>query len=373
MTLYVDIPTLREVGALNQVRSDACVSISLKTTPLTQEIGASRITLGNLVKQAIGQLETAGLDKRRIWPLQEHFDQLLEDDDFWEYQANSLVILATPERIRTYRLANELTDAVEVSDRFDLKALLRAITFPHAAHVLAISENAVRLVQVSSDLPAIEIPVPNMPSDAASAVGKASINDSGTGRRLEGLIGQKVRLGIYLRKVEAALRPILQASDMPVVLAATQPVEPLLRAQSTIEFLPQSIETSPDRMSDAELAAAARPILDKHYQSEVEDFHRLFEERAGQSRATSEFSTAARAATFGGIESLLINIDSVVDGLIDDETGAVTFASESDATGYCLVDEIAGRALRSGASVLAVRQADIPANKELAAILRYPV
>ncbi len=65
------------------------------------------------------------------------------------------------------------------------------------------------------------------------------------------------------------MRPILQASDMPVVLAATQPVEPLLRSLSAIDFLPESIETSPDRMTDAELAAAARPILDQHYQRPV--------------------------------------------------------------------------------------------------------
>lgn len=371
--LYVDVPSARQVGDLNQARSDASVSIYLRTTPLTQAIGESRTALGNLVKTAVAQLEDAGLAKRRIWPLQEHFDHLLGDDDFWAHQANSLAILATPEQVRTYRLANTLSDMVEVSDRFHLKPLLRAITFPHSAHVLAVSENAVRLVEVSSNLPATEIRVPGLPKDAASAVGKASINDSGPGRRVHGLEGQKVRLGQYIRKIDTALRPILANSDMPVILASALPVDALFRSLSSVNLLPQTIETSPDRMTEAELAAAARPVLDAHYQNRINGFHTLFEQRAGQNRATNDLSDAARAATFGGIESLMVDFDSVTNGRVDEETGAITFDTGGNAVNYGVVDEIAGRALRSGARVMAVRKTDLPGEKELAAILRYPL
>lgn len=167
---YLDMPSAEDIGDLNLVRADACISIYLPTTPVSRDIEKSRINLGNLVKKAVAQLEAAGLDKKRIVSLQEQFADLLDDDEFWNHQANSLAILATPESLRTYRLANKLTEIVEVSDRFHLKPLLRAITFPHAAHVLALSENAVRLIEVSADLPAREISVQNMPSDAATAV-----------------------------------------------------------------------------------------------------------------------------------------------------------------------------------------------------------
>ena len=122
---HVDMPSAAEIGDLNLIRSEACVSIYLPTTPLSRETEASRINLGNLVKKAISQLEDNGFDKRRILPLQEQFDDLIADDDFWNHQANSLAILATPDSLRTYRMANKLTDAVEVSDRFHLKPLLR--------------------------------------------------------------------------------------------------------------------------------------------------------------------------------------------------------------------------------------------------------
>lgn len=371
--LYIETPTLNQIGALHRTRSDACVSIYLKTTAVTQDIGQSRTNLGNLVRKAITQLEEAGLPKRRIWPLEEHLAILQEDEDFWEHQANSLAILVTPERIQTYRLANELHDMVEVSDRFHLKPLLRAVTFAHVAYVLAVSENAVRLIEMSANSPAREIKVQGMPKDAASAVGKKSINESGAGRRIQGLEGQKVRLGQYVRQIDTALRPILQGTETPIILASTLPVDALFRSLTSLPLADQSIETSPDRMTPAELAEAARPILDAKYEREIQDFHSAFDKQTGQNRTTTDTSDAARAATFGGIDTLLVDFDSVTIGTVDEDSGAITFADKPGASSYGIVDEIAGRALQSGARVLAVRKGDIPGGKELAAILRYPL
>ncbi|WP_108484318.1 hypothetical protein [Oceaniglobus ichthyenteri] len=371
--LYVDMPTAKELGTLNQHRADACVSIYLGTTPLSEKADQTRITLQNHVKTAMAQIETAGLDKRRAALLTQHFDVLLEDDDFWAHQAHSLGILATPDRIITYRLANKLTDMVAVSDRFHLKPLLRAVTFPQAAHVLAVSENAVRLVDVSADLPARAVRVSDMPRNAANAVGKASINDRSASGRIQGSEGQKVRLGQYIRQIDAALRPVLSQSDMPVILAATQPVAALVRAHSSVPLLDQTIETSPDDLSDAELATAARPILDAYHATQIQDFRAEFDRLTGQSRVTTDISDAARAATFGGIETLLVDFDAVVPGTVDDETGAVTFADTQSAASYGVVDEIAGRAMRTGARVLAVRKDDLPGDGSLAALLRYEI
>ena len=105
--LYIETPTLNQIGALHRTRSDACVSIYLKTTALTQDIGQSRTNLANMVRKAVTQLEEAGVPKRRIWPLEEHLAILQEDEDFWEHQAHSLAILVTPERVQTFRLANQ--------------------------------------------------------------------------------------------------------------------------------------------------------------------------------------------------------------------------------------------------------------------------
>lgn len=372
--LHVDIPTRSEFTALNDVRSDACVSIYLRTTPVTQGTDASRIELGNLARQAREQLTAVGLDKRRLALLMEELDALADDEEYWRLQANSLAVLATPDNLRTFRLANHLTSMVEVSDRFHLMPLLRAITFPHSAYILALSENAVRLVEMHAGLLAATLKIADMPKSAASAAGKSTLNDRSPSGRIHGLEGQNVRLQQYARKVDAALRPFLSGRETPLVLAATGRLASVFRAVNSYpHLLPEGIEASPDRISDAELTQATRPVLDAAYARELEALKALYENRADDGRATTDISDAARAATFGAVEALLVDMEAVVPGHVDERTGAVSFAENPDANTYGIVDEIAARALSSGARVLSVRRPDIPGQKDLAAILRFPV
>ena len=372
--LHVDIPTLSEFKMLSGVRADACISVYLKTTPLSQEADASRIQLGNLTKDAADQLEANGFDKRRLAALREHFDDLAEDDEFWRLQANSLAVLATPDSICTFRLANTLSPMVQVSDRFHLNPLLRAITFPHSAFVLALSENAVRLVEVFPELAPVTVNIDRLPKDAASAVGKSTLNDRSPSGRIHGSEGQNVRFAQYSRHVDAALRPLLAGRDTPLILAATGRLASVYRSVNTYpNLLSEGIEDSPDRISNGNLAEAAQRILDAAYRKEIVDLKGLYETRAGQGRATTDLSDAARAATYGAVEALLVDIDTVVPGIVDDETGAISFADKSGASSYGVIDEIARRALASGAKVLAVRKSDLPGQSGLAAILRYAV
>jgi hypothetical protein len=371
--LYVDTPTLADLRQLNAVRADACVSIYVPTTPVTQKVEASRIETGNLLRQAYVQLEGSGLDKRRLAALGEELDDLLEDDEFWRFQARSLAILATPDSVRTFRLANRLQATVEVGDRFLLKPLMRAITFPHEAFVLALSENDVRLIEIFPDLPPQRLKVPNLPKDAASAVKVSSLNNRTSMRRVMGSEGKKVRLVQYARMVDAAIRPVLAGREAPLILAANEPVAPIFRSvSSSPKLLPETLTGTTDRSTEAEVAAAARPILDAAYARDVEEMKALFERRANARRATTDISDAARLATFGGIETLLANFDAIVHGTVDEDTGEVALGEEGPDT-YGVVGEIMGRALLGGARVLAVRQDDIPGGGSLAATLRYPL
>jgi hypothetical protein len=371
--LYVDIPTLAEIRALHRARADACVSIYLGTTPLTQQVKASRIAFGNLRNAALEQLTGASFDKRRLALLEAELAALGEDDEFWAVQAHSLAVLATPDNMRTFRLATSVNDMVEVSDRFHLKPLLRAIAFPQHALVLALSENAVRLVEVYADLPPSVVRVPDMPKNAAHAVGRASVNNLTQGTRIADAQGQSVLLRQYARKVDASLRPILAGRETPLILAATDPLGPMFRAVNSYPALAsEGISTSPDRLSEGELAGAARPVLDHLYAGEIRAAAALFEIRRGQRRATTDINEAARAATIGAVHMLLVDIDRVIVGTVD-EAGTVAQAAGPSPGSYDVIDEIAGRALDAGAKVLGVRQTDIPDGAPLAALLRFPI
>lgn len=371
--LHVDIPTLSEIRHLAGVRADACVSIYLPTTPETVNIGAARIAFGNLARSAQDRLEAGGVDKRRRGEIEDALTSIADDDEFWETQANSLAVLATPEMLRTYRLATAVSETLAVSDRFLLKPLLRAIAFPQTALVLALSENDVRLIEIFPDRPPSEIRVPGMPKDAAAAARRASVNNLTQNTRIANAEGQTVLLRKYVRKIDAALGTVLAGRETPLILAAALPLDGIFRSMSNAAgLLREGIAAGPDRMSEAELAAAARPVLDEHYRAEVKAANALFEARENDRRATISLEEAARAASAGAIELLMVDIDDFTPGTVS-EDGVVNLAAQDAPGTYDIVDEIAGRALRTGAKLLAVRAADLPGDAPLAAVLRYPI
>lgn len=373
--LHVDIPTQPELQTLVAERNPVCVSIYLKTTPQTQNIGTAGIELSNLIKQADAQLEKAGIDKRSRWAVLEQLEEVTEDEDFWAYQANSLAIFATPDSHRSYRLPTHLEPQVQVSDRFHLKPLLRAVSMPQHAFVLALAENEVRVIEVFSDMAAETLHIANLPKDAASAVGTGTVNTrSHSSGRLHGSEGQKVHLRKYCRMIDAALRPVLSGRHEPLILAATEPLLSIYRSVNSYpEFADQVIETSPVRVAPHELADRARPILDQLHADSISRFHEIFRSREKEGRATTDLSQAARAATFGAVDTLLVDIDEVVHGRVDEQSGEVTRVDQPGADSYGVVDEIAGRVLATGGRILGVRKEDIPGGSSLAAVLRYAI
>jgi hypothetical protein len=372
--LHIDLPNRTEIEALAAYRGAPAVSIYLPTTPVTQDTGSDRIALKNLLKEAVDQLQAVGTDKRLIWPIEEAVAAILEDDGFWAYQANSLAIFASPDRVLTFRLPNKLTNLVEVSDRFHLKPLLRSVTFPHHAYVLAISMGAVRLVEVSADLPPHEVAVSNLPQDAAGALGRRSHVER-TGQMRSGETTSEHALLIrYSRTVDQALRPILKGEDAPLIIAAAEPLASIFRNTSSYGHVAsQVIAGSADDTANHVLATEARAVLDNIYAEEIKDLAGLFATRTAQGRGTTDIAQAARAATYGAVDTLLVDIDAHVPGIVDELDGAVTFDETPDAVNYGVLDEIARRVLRSGGRVVAVRRDDIPGKGSLAAILRYPV
>jgi Bacterial archaeo-eukaryotic release factor family 11 len=371
MNLHTDLPSREEVAALLGAREPSSVSMYLPTTPSSRG-EAERIALGNLAAEAAGQLRAAGAARGDVDAVGEEIAAVADDGEFWRFQARSLALFATPTSLKTFRLPNSLVSLVEVSDRFHLKPLLRALTFPHAAFVLAVAQGSVRLLEVAPELEPSEVELPGLPRSVASAAGKSSIADRAPSRRIQGSEGQKVRMRQYARKIDQALRPLLSGLELPLLLAATEPLESIYRSVNSYPHLvAATISGNPETTPDTDLVASGRAVLDDLYAAELARLHELYALRVSRRRASADIADVARAATYGLVDTVLVDIDEVVPGFVDEESGAVTFDTAGDAVNYGVVDEIARRVWPNGGRVLAVRRDDIPGEGSVAAILRY--
>lgn len=389
--LHIDIPTVPEFKELASVRRDACVSLYVPTTPRREAAHSNRTALKDAAKAALDQLRGNGYDKRRLSQLSQRLEHLLGADrdpeveekvrlrqrlrqriddveEFWTYQANGLGVLATPESLATFRLPNDVRQLAEVADRFHLQPLLRAMTMPHEAYVLALTENAVRLLHVAVNMEPAEVRVPRMPKSLAEGLRVYARAPS-----INLLLPEyeKVLMQEYVRKVDDALRPIFQGSDSPLILAGDEPLASMFRARNSYPHLTAETITGNSHLrTDRQLADLAMPILDRVYSREIERTIARYDELKPR-RATTDVSYAAHCATYGAVDELVVDYDAVIPGLVDDYDGSVTYAVSDDAETYSVVDEIAKRALINGARVFGARKDVLPDRGPLVAILRF--
>lgn len=372
--LYVDLPTAEDLTRLATARAEGSVTIVLPTTRLTQEIGASVIELKNLAKEAIRQLDEAGFDKRKIAAIAEQIEDLSDDEEFWAHQATSLALYVTPDNLTSFRLPTRLEPLVEVADRFHIKPLIRAAAFPDVAFILALSENSARLVEMHGDQPAEVVTVAGLPKNMDASGARSKSRDVSPGGRFQGGAGETFHRRNYSRKIDAALRPLLAGRDIPLVLAAVDEFSAIYRSVNSYEHLAaETIKGNPDRLSTGELAELARGIVQRLHAARIGALAEQYRTREKQGRAGADLAQVARAAANGAVDTLLVDIDSVVDGTLDETTGAITVAKGASADTYDVVDEIAGLVLRFGGRAIGLRQADLPvATSPVAAIYRYP-
>lgn len=362
------MPSRADVARLAAHREPHSVTIHLPTNPSGGNVAHQQLLARPLIERAIEQV-SASADKQTATALADELNDLLEDEDFWSSLGRGLVVLATPTHIVEYRLPFDVIEYVGVADRFAFTPLLQAISSPRAALVLAMSHDRTRLFEWIEGLAPTEIAVPGMPANAPGIVGLRSIGGRSPYGRLQGDEGRKVRLTQYARAVDHALRPLLNGHSLPLILAANEPLASIYRNLSGYDGLvPWGLRGNPDELSDGDLVELTRGILDQVAAARLDDLRSVFADRAGSGRASTDLSDLSRAAAFGALATLAVDADTEVRGTVTDDGTLDLDHPEHD-----VLEEIARRALATGAQVLAVRAGELPDGVSAAGILRYAV
>jgi hypothetical protein len=142
-----------------------------------------------------------------------------------------------------------------------------------------LAEGAVRVIQVAADLPPAVVRVDGLPKDAASAVGRASVNDRSPSGRIQGSEGQKVLLRQFARKIDHALRGLLTGSDIPAGAGRERAARlaSIYRSVNTYTHLATAgIDGSPVHSTDAQLADRTRALLDGLNRDEIAQWKKAF-------------------------------------------------------------------------------------------------
>jgi hypothetical protein len=292
-----------------------------------------RVHVGEAEKQLIG----TGLRAPDVRELLGPARQLLEDPLFWKHQCDGLAAFLAPRVFHIYRLPMTFEDLVVTADHFQVTPLLPLLTSNGRYYVLALSQEAVRLLQ-GSRYSVSKVDLRGVPRNLAEAslthdssrpftfFGRRQGGPESWGRIFHGhgvgLNDTKEELLQYFHKIDRGLYPLLSEEKAPLVLAGAEYLLPIYRrANSYPHLLEQAIEGNPDRLSNQELHDRAWALVRPHFEEAQHQAAAQYRQLAGTGRTASELNQVVSAAYHGQVETLLVALGRQSWGRFDPATG----------------------------------------------------
>jgi hypothetical protein len=197
----------------------------------------------------------------------------VNDRTFWEHESHALAYFATPQWGRHFRLPIDVPTLAAVGGRFVLAPLLDVLMDGNRLLLLTLSQRQIRLFELTRFSIAeseVAIPVGAVPTAAEDRLSRGRPNafladrgGSGSGVVFFGQgAGADQRrddeILRYFRTVDAAIRPHLDFSRLPLLLAGAGNLVPIYRqASSYINTVEDAPIGNPDELSVPDLRAQA--------------------------------------------------------------------------------------------------------------------
>ena len=344
------------------------------------------IRFKNLLSEAREKLEAVGAASADVDALLAPAEGYLENRDFWQHQQTGLAVFLGPEETHALRLPLEFEELCLVGERFHLKPTFPLLTGDGRFHVLALSQNAVRLLEATrTGVRELALDADVVPGSLADALGHEV-----TERQLQshsptadtgifhgqgaGTDDVKPEIRKFLGMVDSALAPAFRRDgrEPPLVLAAVEELAAMYREVSDHKaIVDQPVAGNPEQRSAEELHEAAWPLVEPVFDR---DRHESIE-RYGNNKADGTCSTdpaeVVIAAMDGRVDTLFVARGVRVWGRVDEVERRVERADDEGPGIEDLIDRAAVGAFRTGAQVFSVDPDEVPDGGALAAIYRF--
>ena len=382
-----------ELRSLIGARQHACVSMFLPMHRKARDVNENRIRAKNAIGTAEQQLLELGVAATAARAILQPARDLEANNDFWLRQSDGLAVFAGPEEFHTFRAPLNFVEAVHVGHRFHVRPLLPLVQGDGTFYILAASQKLVRLFR-GTHYSVSELEVESLPQNLQEALNvdewKAELTHQSFPAIRVGREGATVSQGFHghgnsadvtkndeLReffvRINDGLDEFFGEESDPLVFAGVEYLFPIFRDACHYRRLVRTpITGNPDGLSAEELHGKAWQLVEPLFQQGRESSLQRFGDGVSHGMGGYDAHEILEAARIGRVDTLLINRQSALWGLVDEERGSVTPLEHNGKAGAVdLVDYAATQTLLTGGSVYEIEPERMPNGAPMAAIYRY--
>ena len=372
-----------ELRILMEERSDICVSIYMPTHR-TGDVQQDPIRLKNLVNQAEEKMVAAGLRPAAAKVLLRPVHNFEEDTLFWQNRSEGLALFISPVTFRFGHLPFRFDEMVSVTGRFIIKPLLPVLSGNRYFYLLAISQNAVKLLRCT-EYGADEIDISGItPVSRADTVKfeefertyQQSVGTVGQGaimfQSLSAADSLKNEILRFFQQVDRGLRGVLKDEKAPLVFAGVDYLFSIYRQANTYQsLLPEVVAGNPQGLNSDRLRELGWKAVQPFFQKTQEIALAKYSEIAGKGYTSNNIVDIVPAAYYGRVDTLFIALGPEIRGTFNPDTGAVAVHQNAEPHDQDLLDFAAVYTLSQKGSVFTLPPERVFDHSPAAAMFRY--
>lgn len=362
----------RDLITLSDERGGHRVSVFLPVNRADAAGGRHRARVKNLLRDAEQALRADGVTATEL--VLAPARRLLDSPHRAEGSGDGLALFCAQGSLRQFWVPQRLPELVAVGDRFLVRPLLPLLGAAGHFYVLALNQDEIRLwrgsrhsmQQMALDgLPlAVWLTMPRRRAQVHAFV--ADRGGAGGRAVFHGIEDDQTPLVVqHFRRVDRALREVLQADDVPLLLAGVRSTQALYRQVNTHPgLIREGIDGNSRELNADQLHRLAWPLAEPILRAGETTAAAVYRELQGTGRTCADVTTVHAAAEQGRIDTLFLRADA--------PAGAtkVIRVYENPPT-IDRSDAAAVATLRHGGTVHAVSRDRMPDRAPMAAILRY--
>ena len=386
----MDLLKAQDLRALIDHPTSPCVSIYIPTHRSGSE--EDRIRLRNALVEAEELLDEMGHRRLKSKGFFDGAKGLLSDGGFWRGQSEGLALFLAPDFFRYFRLPLNFHPMVTAAGHFHLKPLIPILSGDGRFFILAISQNAIRLLDCTRDSVAqVDLP-PEMPRSLDLALMVEDLQSSlqvhtpapsfgAQGRDRAGIFHghgsasdkrvAKKRIAEYFQIVDRNLAKVLNGKRAPMILAAVDFLHPIYQSVTSYgRLMEPGIEGNPDRSSAQQLHRQAWEILRPSFERDRQTAMDRLDVLSDTNRVSRDIRQILPAALAGQVDVLLVAEKQHVWGRYDRELNELEIHDERESGDQDLLDLVAVSAWLHKGAVYMVGMEHVPGGGQAAAAFR---
>lgn len=371
---------------LTDVNQSPCISLYMPTHERHPENQIDPKKFKDLVKQILESL-LKKLSSSQADILLEPLNTLAGDFDFWQHTAKGLAVLRNKDLFEVIGMHTPVEELVVVADSFHTKPLRNYLQTLERYQILAVSLQDVQFYEGNRhSLKEVDL-IPEVPATITEALGEELtqkyINVSATGagphaaatRHGHGSKSDEVDKDaerFFTVISRAVTEHYSNESKLPLILAALPEHHNLFhRVSNNPYLLTNGITINPKSVTIDKLKKLAWEVIEPEYFKRLDEFAQRFQVAKANGIGSDTLEEVARAAVEGRVDTLLLELDRVIPGRINKETGEISSADLQNPKIDDLLDDIGELVSANGGEVVIVPVDRMPTFTGIAAIFRY--